>query len=137
MSEAAFLVLVVEDDPDDVFFLQAAFKDAGAPSPEVARDGEEALARLSASPAPSLVLLDLKLPKLSGLEVLERRTADPALRSIPVVVLTSSNTAEDRERAYALGANAYLVKPIGAAEQREMVRSTLAFWKDLNKVPGP
>lgn len=130
------VVLLVEDDPDDVFFLQEAFKAADwEGSLRVARDGEEALARLNGESLPDLMLLDLKLPRVSGLEVLERCRKDARLRTIPIVVLTSSQSNEDIARAYALGANSYLVKPIDAAEQKAMVKALIAYWLGLNKVP--
>lgn len=131
------VILLVEDDPDDVFFLQEAFKKAGlAGALRVARDGEEAVAYLlGKDPRPSLVLLDLKLPRRSGLEVLEWRRGEPGMTAIPVVVLTSSVSETDVRRAYELGANAYLVKPIESAAQAEMVEALRRFWLGLNRLP--
>lgn len=147
MSAAPFTVLLVEDDPNDVFFIRNAFERAGiADAPRVARDGEEALAYLLGqgafsdrrlNPAPSLVLLDLKLPRLSGLEFLAWRARQEArLRCIPVVVLTSSQSPEDLAKAYELGANSYLVKPLESAAQLEMVKTLHRYWSGLNKLPG-
>lgn len=147
MSAAPFTVLLVEDDPDDVFFIRNAFERAGiADAPRVARDGEEASAYLLGqgafsdrrlNPAPSLVLLDLKLPRLSGLEFLAWRARQEArLRSIPVVVLTSSQSPEDLAKAYELGANSYLVKPLESAAQLEMVKTLHRYWSGLNKLPA-
>ena len=141
-----FIVLLVEDDPDDVFFLQEAFEKAGmAGALRVARDGEEAVAYLMGSaayadrklhPLPSLVLLDLKLPRKSGLEVLEWRRGQAGLERIPLIVLTSSQSDEDMRRAYELGANSYLVKPISSEAQLNMVKAIQAYWIALNKAPA-
>lgn len=145
MAPPTFVILLVEDDPDDVFFLEEAFKRAGlACALRVARDGEEAVAYLLGQgayadrrlhPLPALVLLDLKLPRKSGLEVLERCRKEPELRRIPIVVLTSSQSNEDLTRAYELGANSYLVKPLDADAQLELVKTFGAYWIGLNKVP--
>lgn len=145
MTRTNCVVLLVEDDPDDVFFLQEAFKKAGVPDAlRVVRDGEEAVAYLLGQaayadrrryPLPSLILLDLKLPRKSGLEVLEWRRRQSGLRRIPVIVLTSSQSDEDMDQAYELGANSYLVKPISSEAQLEMVKAIRLYWIDLNKVP--
>lgn len=142
---SAFIILLVEDDPDDVFFLQDAFAKLGrAGDLRVARDGEEAVAYLSGegafadhalNPPPSLILLDLKLPRKSGLEVLEWRREKAGLSRIPVIVLTSSQSQDDMARAYDLGANSYLVKPINSQAQKKMVHALCQFWIDLNQVP--
>lgn len=138
------VILLVEDDPDDVFFLQEAFKKADmAGALRVVRDGEEAVAYLLGQgafadrglhPPPSLVLLDLKLPRKSGLEVLEWRRGQPGMTLVPVVVLTSSVSETDVRRAYELGANAYLVKPIESGAQEEMVETIRRFWLGLNRL---
>jgi CheY-like chemotaxis protein len=140
---SAFIVLLVEDDPDDVFFLQRAFDKAGRGADlRVVRDGDEALAYLSGTgafadrslfPLPSLILLDLKLPRKSGFEVLEWCRRKSGLSRIPVVVLTSSQSQADVARAYDLGANSYLVKPLDTAAQAEMVRSVCEFWAGFNR----
>lgn len=139
-------VLLVEDDPDDVFFLRDAFAKNGMPDAlRVARDGEEAVSYLLGQgayadrrlhPMPALVLLDLKLPRKSGLEVLEWRRGRPELMKIPFIVLTSSQSDEDMDRAYESGANSYLVKPISSEAQAGMVRTLQAYWLGLNKVPA-
>lgn len=138
------VILLVEDDPDDVFFLQEAFKKADmAGALRVARDGEEAVAYLLGQaafadrrlyPLPALVLLDLKLPRKSGLEVLEWRRGQPGMALIPVIVLTSSLSNADMCRAYELGANSYLVKPIESGAQVEMVRAIRQYWIGLNRL---
>ena len=145
MTATDRVVLLVEDDPDDVFFLKEAFKNTGmAGALRVARDGEEAIDYLlgraahadrALSPAPALVLLDLKLPRKSGLEVLEWRRGVPGMERIPVVVLTSSQSDADLARAYELGANSYLVKPISSEAQLDMVKAIQAYWIALNKLP--
>jgi CheY-like chemotaxis protein len=140
---SAFFILLVEDDPDDVFFLQRAFTKAGrGEALRVVRDGDEAVAYLSGTdafadrglfPLPSLILLDLKLPRKSGFEVLEWCRRKSGLSRIPVVVLTSSQSQADVARAYDLGANSYLVKPIDAVAQVKMVKSVCDFWASLNR----
>jgi CheY-like chemotaxis protein len=139
------VILLVEDDPDDVFFLQEALKKEDMSGAlRVARDGEEAVAYLLGQgafadrrlhPPPALVLLDLKLPRKSGLEVLEWRRGQAGMPLIPVIVLTSSVSNADISRAYELGANSYLIKPIESDAQQEMVRTILKYWIGLNKRP--
>lgn len=116
------VILLVEDNPDDVLLARRAVKKAALPvSLQAVEDGDEAVAYLGGSgqfgerarhPLPSLVLLDLKLPKRSGLEVLRWVRSQPELDTTPVVVLTSSGEDEDIQKAYALGANSYLQKPV-------------------------
>jgi CheY-like chemotaxis protein len=139
-------ILFVEDDPDDVLLIERAFKRAELPLvPRVVSDGEAATAYLSgtgeygdrlAHPAPSLVLLDLKLPRLSGLEVLAWIRRDPRVGRLPVVILTSSRESIDIERAYELGANSYLVKPVGFEALLRMVRTLNLYWLGLNQPPS-
>lgn len=111
---------------------------------EIARDGAEAVERLrpeksraAAVPRdlPKLVLLDLKLPKRSGLEVLQALRSQPRWRSVPVVVLTSSKETPDVHAAYRLGANSYLVKPVGVADFQAVVRQLGVYWLNHNEVP--
>jgi CheY-like chemotaxis protein len=140
-------VLLVEDDPNDVALVRRAFRRAGLEGePRVVHDGEAAsdylegahrFADRAANPLPALVLLDLKLPRRSGLEVLERLRATPGLRRLPVVMLTSSGEMRDVDRAYDLGANAYLVKPVDPAELQEVVRHLGMFWLGANRRPSP
>lgn len=116
------VILLVEDNPDDVLLARRAVRKAALPvSMQVADDGDEAVAYLGGSgrfversryPLPALVLLDLKLPKRPGLEVLRWVRSRPELDTTPVVVLTSSSEDEDIQQAYALGANSYLQKPV-------------------------
>ena len=131
-------VLLVEDDANDVFLMQRAFKKAGIPNPiHVAGDGEDAVSYLaghgefgdrSRHPMPLLVLLDLKLPRKNGLEVLEWIRQQHPLRRLPVVVLTSSREPRDVDRAYDAGANSYLVKPLGFESLLDLVHSLNAYW---------
>lgn len=140
------VALLVEDDPDDAFLLEDACKRLGHEGMlRVARNGEEALAYLLGQgdyadrqrfPLPRLVLLDMKLPRMTGLEVLEWRRGQPAMLHIPVIVLTASQSEEDVARAYELGANSYLVKPVDSTAQLAMVKAVCAYWIDLNKTPA-
>ena len=138
-------ILLVEDDPDDVALIERAFRRANLANPvKVARDGEEAVEYLSgagphadrtSSPLPVLILLDLKVPRRTGHEVLEWMQAQAGLRRIPVAVLTSSQERRDVDKAYDLGANAYLVKPVDFQELLRMVTSLHLFWLMLNEPP--
>lgn len=135
------LILLVEDTEDDIELTLLALE-SGALAAEVvvARDGVEALAYLfggadAASPLPQVVLLDLKLPKISGLEVLARIRADPRTRWLPVVILTSSSEEEDLLRGYDLGANSYIRKPVDFAQFTQAVQTMGVYWLVLNKAP--
>ena len=142
-----FVLMLVEDDPDHVLLIQRALAKANLVNPlRIVRDGDEAIAYLSGQgaysdrnryPIPSLILLDLKLPRKSGLEVLEWIRSDPALRVLPVVALTSSAETSDIERAYALGVNSYLVKPLGFEDLLDLVKSLGMYWMILNKSVDP
>ncbi len=142
------VVLLVEDNPDDVELTRRAFeKSRLANGLVVARDGEEALDWLFATGAhagrppgqPEIVLLDLKLPKVDGLEVLRRLRADPRTRRLPVVVLTSSNEEHDMMASYDLGANSFVRKPVDFAQFVEATRQLGLYWLVLNEPPpgGP
>jgi CheY-like chemotaxis protein len=137
-------ILLVEDDPNDVELTLSALAENGlANEVFVARDGEEALDYLYRRGAyasreegnPIVVLLDLKLPKVDGMEVLERVKADPHLKSIPVVVLTSSREEQDLVKCYNSGTNAYVVKPVDFHEFVEAVRELGLFWTVVNHPP--
>jgi CheY-like chemotaxis protein len=133
----------VEDNPDDALLIRRAFKKAGLAPPAHVADGEAAVAYLTRAVTcpppngtlPGLVLLDLKLPRKSGLEVLAWLHAHDALRRLPVVVLTSSREAPDVRRAYDLGANSYLVKPVGFEELLQLVETLGLYWLRLNEWP--
>ena len=141
------LILVVEDNPDDERFTLRALKQSSvAGEIVVARDGREALDFLLGEGQhqgrdlrrqPAVILLDLKLPKISGLEVLERMRADPASKLIPVVVLTSSSEEEDMLKSYRLGANSYVRKPVEFGAFANAVSQLGLYWMLLNEtVPG-
>jgi two-component system response regulator len=137
-------ILLVEDNPDDEALTLRAFKKSNVSNEVVVvRDGAEALAylfpadddRLDA-PSPALVLLDLNLPKVGGLEILRRMQADARTQLIPVVVLTSSKLEEDILDSYRSGANAYVRKPVKFADFADAVRAVGVFWLLLNE-PAP
>lgn len=141
------VILLVEDNPADVKITERALRE-GAMTAElvVARDGEEALDYLlrhgrhatdSAWRGPDLVLLDLNLPRLNGQQVLERIRAVPALRALPVVMLTTSNRPEEVQQAYAAGANSYLAKPQDYGRFVEVLRLLQRYWLDTVLRPAP
>lgn len=134
-------ILLVEDNPIDLDLTRRAFARNHLVNPlEVARDGVEALAWLprwaAGEPLPLVVLLDLKLPKVDGLEVLRRFRDDPVARAVPVVVLTSSGEDRDIARAYALGANSYIVKPVDFDRFLEVTAQIRMYWCLLNQPPA-
>ncbi len=133
-------ILLVEDNPDDAELTRIAFAEAGVDYRlHVVGDGVQALAYLRACvPAelPSLVLLDLNLPKLNGREVLEAIRADPATRSLPVVVLTTSAEPFDVDTVYELGANSYIQKPVEFERFVDVVRQIGLYWLALNQPPS-
>jgi two-component system, response regulator len=135
-------ILLVEDNPDDeALTLRALKKNNIVNEVSVARDGAEALDYLFGGDAlgrklPGLILLDLKLPKIDGLEVLRRIRADQRTHVIPVVVLTSSKLEDDVFASYLNGANSYVRKPVKFAEFAEAVKALGAFWLQLNE-PAP
>ena len=138
-------ILLVEDNEDDALLIQRAFRRIGSVHPmRRLSDGEQALAYLAgegayadreAHPLPDLILLDLKLPRRSGFEVLEWLRGQPGLRRLPVVVLTSSRESRDVDRAADLGANSYLVKPVDFDALQEMVRALGLYWLTFNERP--
>lgn len=140
-------LLLVEDNPQDLELALRAFRKAGlAKRIQVARDGAEALDYLFCEgeyssrrieAVPRVVLLDLKLPKIDGLEVLRRIKADPRTRSIPIVVLTTSNEQKDLIESYQLGVNSYIVKPVSFDRFVEVVRDLGFYWLLLNQAPTP
>ncbi len=138
-------ILLVEDNPDDVDLTLRAFRKSNIVNDVVvARDGVEALDYLFATGAhagrdpnalPQVVLLDLKLPRLDGLQVLERVRANPTTRLLPVVILTSSTEQRDLVSSYTLGANSYIRKPVDFQEFVEAVRQLGLYWLILNQPP--
>lgn len=145
MNENAVEILLVEDNPDDLeLALRALTKAALTNRIQVARDGEEALqfifcegphANRKIEEVPRLVLLDLKLPKVDGLEVLQRIKNDPQTRAIPVVVLTSSREQSDVIRSYNCGVNSYIVKPVNFDSFAKAVEELGLYWLLLNHPP--
>lgn len=129
-------ILLVDDDPDDVTLaMRALARQNLANRVHVVGDGAEALAYLRESGRPRLVLLDLKLPKVTGLEVLEQIRNDPRLKTLPVVILTSSREEPDVARAYALGANSYIVKPVDFDQFLRAVSEVGMYWLLINQSP--
>jgi CheY-like chemotaxis protein len=142
------VLLHVEDDPNDVLLLQRAFRKAGVTlNIQAVSDGDKAVAYLSGAdafadrekfPMPAIALLDLKMPRKSGLEVLAWIRSEEKLRRLVVVIFTSSKHDEDVRRAYELGANSYLVKPVGFDMLVDLARSVHHYWLTLNeRAPQP
>jgi two-component system response regulator len=130
------LILLVEDNPDDEFLTRDALRTGGVlHDVVVVRDGAEAVDWIFASQAatPDLVLLDLKLPKMSGFDVLERIRSDTRTRGLPVVILTSSSELQDIQRSYAIGANSYVRKPVNFAEFVRAVQALGVYWLTVNE----
>jgi len=137
-------ILMAEDSANDIELTLAALDEHHlANHVDVARDGEEALDYLYRRGAyaerppgnPAVLLLDLKMPKIDGLEVLRQVKSDPALKTIPVVMLTSSREEGDVLRSYELGVNAYVVKPVAFADFMDAVRQLGGFWALINEPP--
>ena len=137
-------ILIVEDDPNDVELTLTALTDYNlANEVLVTRDGQQALDYLycrgefhrRSNENPAVMLLDLKLPKVSGLEVLQQIKSDERLKLIPVVVLTSSREEKDMMRSYSLGVNAYVVKPVDFHEFVNAVKELGVFWAVINEPP--
>jgi len=138
-------ILLVEDDPNDALLIQRAFAKAGATSGLYwVEDGEEAIAYLAGEgrygdrrryPYPALMLLDLKLPRKSGFEVLNWIRGRPRIRRLPVVVLTSSSEHRDVDLAYDMGANSYLVKPVSFEDLIGMMQLLHRYWVFYNVMP--
>ena len=136
-------ILLVEDSPGDVRLTQEVLRDARiANDLHVVGDGEEAMAFLrqegeyAGRPRPDLVLLDLNLPRKDGREVLSEINGDPDLKSVPVIVLTTSEAEQDILRSYRLAANAYITKPIDLNEFIAVVRSIETFWLSIVRLPA-
>jgi len=139
-------ILLVEDDANDVLLIQRAFQKAGYKSSlKVVRDGSQAIAYLRGVgpfedrdkyPLPFLMLLDLKMPGTSGFEVLQWVRSKPEFRRLLIVVLTSSNLQADVDRAYELGANSYLVKPVEFEEMVSMIQRFEIYWTEINRLPS-
>lgn len=145
MNPFAIELLLVEDNPQDLELAERALKKSNlANRIHIARDGEEALDFLfcqgpyssrEISDAPKVILLDLMLPKIDGLEVLRRIKADERTRTIPVVILTSSKEQRDVVESYDLGVNSYIVKPVDFEQFTTAVRDLGMYWLVLNQSP--
>src|ERR1700757_5127317 len=140
-------ILLVEDNPADVKITQRALKESALPVELiVVRDGQEAVeyllrqgphAQAEGWRGPDLILLDLNLPRLNGLEVLQRIRATPELRAVPVVVLTTSRRQEDVQALYAAGANTYIEKPQDFTRFVEVLKTIHHYWLDTALLPAP
>jgi CheY-like chemotaxis protein len=138
-------ILLAEDDENDVFFLERAFKQAQITSPiHRVKDGEEAIEYLRGEdgyadrekhPLPYMMLLDLKMPRKNGFEVIAWVRSQPRLKRLPIVVLTSSREDLDINQAYELGANTYLVKPVKFEALVDMMRALNLYWLTLAEKP--
>jgi CheY-like chemotaxis protein len=135
-------ILLVEDNPGDIRLTQEAMKEGDLPNKlHVVKDGVEAIAFLrrqgpyADAPRPDLILLDLNLPKKSGREVLEDIKSDPALKTIPVVVLTTSDAKTDVVNVYQLHANCFITKPVDLEEFMNVVRRIEEFWFSIVQLP--
>ena len=139
MDNESFSVLLVEDDLNDIFIVKRAFKMANIPTPlQVVTDGQEAISYLrgdgkyadrSHYPLPRLIVMDIRMPRRSGFEVLEWvKTNRQPLRRIPVVIVSSSQNPDDINRAYELGANAYMVKPMNFRAVEHLFETITHYW---------
>ena len=147
MSKAVVEILLVEDNENDIELTLHALRSENLGNRiHVARDGEEALEFLAKSESdlaartgalPKLILLDLKLPKVDGLQVLRQAKGSPATRTIPVVVLTSSKEDEDMVSSYHLGVNSYIQKPVDFEQFRKIVKQLGMYWLVVNQLPPP
>lgn len=147
MKLTDFTLLLVEDDANDIALFQRAFAKSGLVNPvRVVRDGEEAVQYLQGSgayadralhPLPSLILLDVKMPRKGGLEVMAWMLEQPpTVRDVPVVMLTSSEERSDVRQAHALGARAYLVKPVAPKDLLDLMKSIGMYWMILQPAPA-
>jgi CheY-like chemotaxis protein len=139
-------VLIAEDDPGDAFLLKRAFAISEVPAElYFVRDGQEAIDYLGGTapfsdrnsyPLPDLMLLDLKMPRLNGFDVLSWLRQQPGLKRLLVTVLTSSDQPQDINRAYDLGANSYLLKPHGSNELSDLIGRVRRYWLEVNQCPA-
>lgn len=145
MLTKPIVILLVEDNQDHVLLTKQALADQGLINRiYVAEDGQEALDYLyrkgkyagdAEAPRPGLILLDIRLPKIDGLEVLRVVKSDPELKTIPVVMLTTSTQEEEVLRSYQDGANSYITKPVNFAEFAERVQALKLYWLLVNRLP--
>jgi len=145
MSEKLYVVLMAEDNKHDIVAAKRAWKQHNIKNPlHIVKDGEECLDYLfqrgqysdpESAPPAGILLLDVNMPKMDGLTVLEHIRADEKLRRLPVVVLTTSDLDEDRVKSYDLGANAFIRKPVGFDNFSNALKATNVFW-ELTELPG-
>jgi len=145
MTKNRLIVLMAEDNKHDIIAIKRAWKEAQiANGLRIVHDGEECLDYLlhqgkyrdpKSAPKPGLLLLDIKMPKMDGIEVLQRIRSEEKIRHLPVVMLTSSQNEEDRIRSYAHGVNAYIKKPVGFENLAAAVRRIHLFW-EIVELPG-
>ena len=138
-------ILMADDDPDDRLLVQDAFDEIRLANPlAFVEDGIELLdylhqrgnyAHLAGTPLPGLILLDLNMPKKDGRETLREIKQDPALRTIPIVVLTTSSAEEDILRTYDLGSNSFIVKPVTFDKLVEIIRKVTQYWLEIVRLP--
>ena len=139
MNKSPFVVLMAEDNEDDIIATKRAWKKHNIPNPlYIVNDGEECLDYLyrrgkyednTLSPRPGILLLDIRMPKMDGLEVLKLIRQDRKLQYLPVVILTTSKAEQDRIRSYDLGVNAYIMKPVGFENFSEAIKTINIFWQ--------
>lgn len=140
-----FPILLVEDDENDAFFFERAARKAGVENPlRIARDGREAVDYLAGKnffadrvkhPLPGLVVLDINLPHYTGLEILRWIREQAGLRTLPVIILSSSSSEKDVREGYACGANSYLVKPGNPEEMVHLLQALKTYWLTVNRPP--
>lgn len=145
-SSPAFNILLADDDPDDRMLLADALAEYGSPAKlHTVEDGEQLLdylrrrgqfKKLAGTAPPTLILLDLNMPRKDGREALRELKADPTLRRIPVVVLTTSRAAEDIARTYDLGVNSFIIKPSAFQDLVEILKTLSEYWFDTVKLPA-
>jgi len=144
MERKSYTILLVEDNPDDVFITKRAYKKAEINRNTVLRvvnNGKEALKFLykeeeyNDAPTPSLILLDLNMPKIDGFRVLEKIKNDDDLKRIPVIVFTSSDQIEDIERAYKLGCNSYIEKQSKFSDFKDVMIGIKCYWFGISEIP--
>jgi len=145
LAAPPFTILMAEDDLDDQLLVQEAFDEVYIHNPlKFVNDGEELLdylkrrgkfTSLKGEPLPGIILLDLNMPRMDGREALEEIKADPALRKIPIVILTTSKAEEDIIRSYDLGASSYIVKPVTLKSLMEVARGLGEYWVQIVTLP--
>ena len=142
MGDPSFHILLIEDDDGHAMIVEKSFRSLGAPGTfERVRDGVEGVAYVKREgpyadrPRPQLILLDLKMPRMDGHQVLRILKGDDHFKTIPIVVLTTSDAHNDVEQAYSLHANGYLVKPVNFAKFRELIGAVTSYWGAWNRTP--